>query len=64
MLKYQFNEKMTSSENRIIAMLEMVIKKQNETLKLMCEISKKPVPITTQDERQQYINYIRKRLCI
>ena len=64
MLKYQFNEKMISCENKIIAMLERVIKKQDETLKLLYEINKEPVPIITQEERERYINYVRKRLNI
>lgn len=63
-MKYRLNEKMISYENKIIAMLERVIKKQDEALKLLYEINKEPVPIITQEERERYINYVKKRLNI
>lgn len=53
---------MISYEEKVIAMLELIVKKQDEALKLMCEINGKPLPIITEEKRERYRNYVRKRL--
>lgn len=50
------------SEERVIELLEQLVAKQDELLKLMADFDNRPVREATEEEMEEYRKYIRSKL--
>jgi hypothetical protein len=53
---------MISSEENMILMLRQLIKKQDEALRLVYQISNKAVPDFKEKEKEKYLSNVKRRL--